>query len=86
MQLTDTLPSEVVGNDLDVFVDVPAGGQVVKTIDATIAGDTPPNTLITNTAHFTHTSGTGMDSASFTTAPHVPSPMGALVYLPVLVK
>ncbi len=86
VQLTDTLPSEVVGNDLDVFVDVPAGGQVVKTIDATIAGDTPPNTLITNTAHFTHTSGTGMDSASFTTAPHVPSPIGALVYLPVLVK
>ncbi len=86
VQLTDTLPSEVVGVNLDVFVDVPAGGQVVKTIDATIAGDTPPNTLITNTAYFTYTSGTGMDSASFTTAPHVPSPIGALVYLPVLVK
>lgn len=86
VHLTDTLPSEVVGNDLDVTVDVPAGGQVVKTIDATVAGDTPPDTLVTNTAYFTHSSGNGMDSISFTTASEEPGPGGVEIYLPVLIK
>jgi uncharacterized repeat protein (TIGR01451 family) len=62
--VTDTLPAELEGMDLNMMVDVPANESVMLVYTATVAANTYGAT-VTNTAYFDHSSGSGADSASF---------------------
>ncbi|PIE82480.1 MAG: hypothetical protein CSA11_00325 [Chloroflexi bacterium] len=68
LHITDTLPTYVTGANLDVTETISAGESVSYTIPASVALNTPWNSIITNTAYFNHTSGQGSDEAVFTTA------------------
>jgi uncharacterized repeat protein (TIGR01451 family) len=65
VRITDTLPMYVDGTDLDTTATVTAGESVSYTLNASIAGDAPYGETITNTAYYSHTSGSGHDSAAF---------------------
>ncbi len=80
-RITDTLPTYVNGSDLDQTVTVTAGDRVTFTINAIVDSGTPYDEVITNTACYSHPSGTGQDSATFTV-----SGDNSNVYLPVILK
>ncbi|MFO7679176.1 MAG: glycoside hydrolase family 30 beta sandwich domain-containing protein [Chloroflexota bacterium] len=67
VHITDTLPAELVGVDIDEMRDIGVGETAVITIPATIA-DNAKGVTITNTAYYSHTSGQSSDGVSFTTA------------------
>ena len=72
VRITDTLPAYVVGANLDTMRTVTASSAVTITIPATVAGDVASGATIVNTAFFTHTSGGGSSSASFSVATLLP--------------
>ncbi len=63
--VTDTLPTHVIGTDVSETVTVTAGARVVFSVTATLSDSTPSGVVIENTASFTHSFGSGSDSASF---------------------
>ena len=65
VRITDTLPSGVVGADLDTTRDISGNSAVTLTLPATVASDAPGGAVIVNTAFFTHTTGGGSAGASF---------------------
>ncbi|MGC9397546.1 MAG: alpha-amylase family glycosyl hydrolase [Anaerolineae bacterium] len=65
VHVTDTLPSGVTGMDLDEVITVTANGLYSFTLPATIDADTWGAT-ITNTAAYSHTSGSGQAQTAFT--------------------
>jgi uncharacterized repeat protein (TIGR01451 family) len=77
--LTDTLPTYVVGVDLDTALTIAAGDRVTYTLPTTVAEDAPHGVTITNTAYYSHTSGNGESSAAFS----IP---GWFTYLPLVQK
>jgi subtilisin len=77
--LTDTLPTYVVGADLDTALTIAAGDRVTYTLPTTVAEDAPHGVTITNTAYYSHTSGSGESSAAFS----IP---GWFTYLPLVQK
>ena len=72
VRITDTLPSGVVGTDLDTTRTVAANSAVTITLPATVASSAPSGTTITNTAYFSHTSGGGFGGAHFAVATLLP--------------
>lgn len=71
VHITDTLPAELEGADLDVTVDIGVGEAYTATIVATVRSDLPAGGAIevVNTAHYTHASGSGSAQASFIIGP-----------------
>jgi uncharacterized repeat protein (TIGR01451 family) len=57
VRITDTLPSGVIGTNLDTTRTVTGNSAVTITIPATVASDVSSGAVITNTAFFTHTTG-----------------------------
>ncbi len=72
VRVTDTLPSGVVGTNLDTTRTVTASNAVTITIPATVASNVASGATIVNTAFFTHTTGGGSDSVSFAIATLLP--------------
>jgi uncharacterized repeat protein (TIGR01451 family) len=72
VRITDTLPAYVVGANLDTTRGVTGNSAVTITLPATVAGNVPSGATIINTAFFSHTSGGGSDSASFTVSTLLP--------------
>ncbi len=58
VHVTDTLPAYVIGTNLDQVLTVAANSRVTLTIPATLDVAVPDGTVVQNTAHFVHTSGT----------------------------
>jgi uncharacterized repeat protein (TIGR01451 family) len=71
--ISDSLPAYINGPDLNQTVDVAANDSVIFTIPATVADDVPVGLTITNTARFSHASGTGQAAAAITAVEVVPS-------------
>ncbi len=69
VRITDTLPAAVVGDDVDVVVDIDSGSAYTLVFTATVAADAPAGGLVTNTAYFSHSTGSGSASASFMVRP-----------------
>ena len=65
VQVADTLPTYVTGNDLNRTVTIGPNGTHTFTFTAFLAANAPFGRTIVNTAYFTHTSGSGQSSASF---------------------
>jgi uncharacterized repeat protein (TIGR01451 family) len=63
--VTDTLPTGVIGLDVDETITVAAGTQELLTVHALVDVGTWGET-ITNTAFYAHASGAGSDAAAFT--------------------
>jgi uncharacterized repeat protein (TIGR01451 family) len=72
VHITDTLPAYVVGANLDTTRGVTGNSAVTITVLATVASNMPSGATIINTAFFSHTSGGGSDSASFTVSTLLP--------------
>jgi uncharacterized repeat protein (TIGR01451 family) len=67
VRVTDTLPVGVTGVDLDWTGTITNGDQVAFTIPALVTTSVAfYGQTVANTAHYTHTTGSGSDSASFT--------------------
>jgi extracellular elastinolytic metalloproteinase len=77
--VADTLPAYVNGVNLSTTVTITAGLSMTFTRAASLSTDAPGGTTITNTATFSHSSGSGQASAAFTTK-------SVKVYLPVVLK
>ncbi len=72
--LADTLPTLVAGTDYrNTGIDLAAGATFGVTLTGTVAADASNNTVITNTANYTHSSGNGSASAT-TTVSNPPTP------------
>ncbi len=69
IRITDTLPADVTGSNLDQTVTITAGESITFTINAAVVATAPYNAIITNTAYYTQPSGGGNDSAAFTIQP-----------------
>jgi uncharacterized repeat protein (TIGR01451 family) len=65
VRITDTLPSGVIGTNLDITRNISGNNAVTITIPATIANNVSSGVVITNTAFFTHSNGGGQASAIF---------------------
>jgi uncharacterized repeat protein (TIGR01451 family) len=76
VQVTDTLPTGVNGVGLSTTTNIGAGSKVTFTLTGIVVA--PLGTTITNTAHYSHATGSGQSSAAFTTQPGL--------YLPLLIK
>jgi uncharacterized repeat protein (TIGR01451 family) len=72
VHITDTLPAYVVGANLDTTCVVTGNSAITITVPATVASNVPSGATIINTAFFSHTSGGGSDSASFTVSTLLP--------------
>jgi hypothetical protein len=83
VRITDTLPSYVNGSDLDETRTITAGQRMTFTINATLDAVAPYDAVITNTAYFSHTSGSSQASANFTTMANTIASTST-VYLPVI--
>jgi uncharacterized repeat protein (TIGR01451 family) len=83
VRITDTLPILLIGEDLDITIDIPAGQVFTMILTATVDPRAPAGSIITNTAHFTHSTGSGSDTVSLTVNTLPPS---AIVYLPLIQK
>jgi uncharacterized repeat protein (TIGR01451 family) len=57
VRITDTLPSGVLGTNLDTTRNISGNSAVTITIPATVASNVSSGAVITNTAFFTHTTG-----------------------------
>ncbi|MCB9098141.1 MAG: matrixin family metalloprotease [Anaerolineales bacterium] len=68
VRVFDDLPAHVNGANLDETVTIKASKKVTYTLQATLGSGAPFNSVITNTAYFTHSSGVGQASAPVTTA------------------
>jgi uncharacterized repeat protein (TIGR01451 family) len=69
VHVTDTLPVGVTGVDLDWTGTITAADQVAFTIPALVTTSAAfYGQTVANTAYYTHTTGSGSDSASFTIA------------------
>ncbi|MCB0208870.1 MAG: matrixin family metalloprotease [Anaerolineae bacterium] len=64
----DDLPTYITGAHLDETVLVRAFDQVTYTLHTTLGSGAPFDSVITNTAHFNHSSGSGQASATVSTA------------------
>jgi uncharacterized repeat protein (TIGR01451 family) len=71
--ISDTLPTYINGSGLNQTVNITAGDNVTFTLSVTLSNSVPFGEIITNTASFSHTSGSGQDSNVFTVAgpPHL---------------
>ncbi len=65
-RITDTLPTYVNGTNLSQTVTVTASDRLTFTINATVDSGVPYDEVITNSAYYSHTSGTGQDSITLT--------------------
>lgn len=72
VRITDTLPSHVVGANLDTTRVVTAGNAITLTMSATVAGNVPAGIIITNTAVLTHASGGSFARAGFAVSALLP--------------
>jgi uncharacterized repeat protein (TIGR01451 family) len=72
VRITDTLPTGVIGTDIDETHTIAGNSAVTLTIPAIVAGDVPSGATIANTAYFTHTDGGGQASAIFAVTTLVP--------------
>ncbi|MCP4544812.1 MAG: DUF11 domain-containing protein, partial [Chloroflexi bacterium] len=61
--VTDTLPADVSGSNLSQSTDIPAGQSVSHILTGSVGSSL--NTTITNTAFFSHTSGSGQAEVAF---------------------
>ncbi|MCB0170732.1 MAG: matrixin family metalloprotease [Anaerolineae bacterium] len=68
VRIFDDLPIYINGANLDEIVTIDASKKVTYTIQASLSSGAPFKSAITNTAYFTHSSGTGQASAIVTTA------------------
>lgn len=66
--ITDTLPSEVDGDDFAVTTSIPASSTISYTLNATVSTTISPGVTITNTAYVSAAAASGQDSVTFTTA------------------
>jgi uncharacterized repeat protein (TIGR01451 family) len=78
--IQDILPSLINGADLNQVVTLTAHSSVTFTISASIATNAGYGVTVLNTASFSHTSGSGSDTAGFTTQ------TGTSIYLPLVRK
>ncbi|MCB0162606.1 MAG: isopeptide-forming domain-containing fimbrial protein, partial [Anaerolineae bacterium] len=78
--VSDNLPVYINGADLNQTVDIPANKRVTFTIPATVADDVPAGLTITNTARFSHASGSGQAAIAITTADAAP-PTKSVIYV-----
>lgn len=78
VRITDTLPTSVIGLGLDTRITVTAKQSVLLDIIAIVDDSIPANTPITNTVYYSHPSGSGQSSTSFTFL--------RTVYLPLVLK
>jgi uncharacterized repeat protein (TIGR01451 family) len=83
VRITDTLPSYINGTDLDEIRTITAGQRVTLTITGALEGIAPYGAMITNTAYYSHTSGNGHDSISFTVSSGISAEK---TYLPIILK
>jgi uncharacterized repeat protein (TIGR01451 family) len=68
VHITDTLPSGIVGSNVDVTQTVTAGSSVTIIVTATVASNAPYGAVITNTAYYAHSTGSGSTQAALTVA------------------
>ncbi len=78
--ISDTLPTYINGSDLNQTVNITAGDSVTFTLSVTLSNSVPFGEIITNTASFSHTSGSGQDSNVFFVKE------AEKTYLPVILK
>ena len=74
VHVVDTLPQYVDGANLDNMVTITAGQAVAFQIPAVLSDTAPYDTVIANTASFSHTTGGGQSTATFRVEP---APVGA---------
>ena len=66
VHITDTLPSQVIGPNVDVTYTIAAGDALTLTLPVTLSADAPWGATITNTAYYRHGAGSGSAEAAFT--------------------
>ena len=67
VEVYDALPQDVIGGRLDETVKIKAFGSVTYSLPAMLNSNAPFDRVITNTAYYSHTSGSGQASAVVTT-------------------
>lgn len=78
--ITDILPTYIDGLDLNQTLDITAGESLTFTLNVTLSNSVPFGEVITNTAFFSHASGSGQDSSVFSVKE------AQKTYLPVISK
>jgi uncharacterized delta-60 repeat protein/uncharacterized repeat protein (TIGR01451 family) len=81
--VSDELPAHIEGSNLNQTVDIAAGASLTFTLNITLSESAPSEEVITNTASFSHSSGSGQDSAVFTVGVIDPGLGPTTIYLPV---
>lgn len=78
--ISDTLPTYINGSDLNQTINITAGDSVTFTLSVTLSNSVPFGEIITNTAFFSYTFGSGQDSNVFSVKEE------SKAYLPVILK
>jgi uncharacterized repeat protein (TIGR01451 family) len=81
--ISDELPAHIEGSNLNQTVDIAAGEGLTFTLNITLSESAPFEEVITNIASFSHSSGSGQDSAVFTVGVINPGLGPTTIYLPV---